>query len=259
MVSIFIFFRPFGTLFIFRGARRTMWPGCWRPLLTNLYPSAISPSREDVQVCCCIPDPTTGFGCVIDDCINCATNTECDTSSCPCGEGCMNQRFSQRIYHKFEVRRTEHKGLLSLLRSVLFYCSEFFRPSLRLSFLGLGFFADEDIDAGDFVIEYVGEFIEDAELVVRKQRYESLKRECLYFMKVPRGSIDAMVYGNPARFINHSCDPNCETHKWLVKGLTCIGIFAKKNIKSGQEISFDYNYDIGTCHCMTRKCRYPAT
>ena len=36
--------------------------------------------------------------------------------------------------------------------------------------------------------------------------------------------------GNIARYINHSCDPNCETQKWWVKGETCIGIFAKKNI-----------------------------
>lgn len=142
------------------------------------------------------------------------------------------------------------------------------RPTIILSFsyvfyffifLGLGFFADEDIDDGNFIIEYVGEVIDDAELTNRKRRYQNLRRESLYFMKVPLGSIDAMVYGNPARFINHSCDPNCQTRKWLVKGLVCIGIFAIKNIKFGDEITFNYNYDIGTCHCMSQNCKYPSS
>ena len=39
--------------------------------------------------------------------------------------------------------------------------------------------------------------------------------------------IDAKPKANNARFMNHSCDPNCETQKWNVCGLTCIGLFAK--------------------------------
>jgi SET domain-containing protein len=77
----------------------------------------------------------------------------------------------------------------------------------------LGLFANEDIAAGDFVIEYGGEIIDDALLLTRKQRYQDQRRSCLYFMKVPQGNIDAMTFGNEARFINHSCDPNCEKQK----------------------------------------------
>lgn len=40
--------------------------------------------------------------------------------------------------------------------------------------------------------------------------------------------IDPTKHGNMARFINHSCDPNCETRKWHVRGELCIGIFTKK-------------------------------
>lgn len=87
-------------------------------------------------------------------------------------------------------------------------------------FLGFGLFANEEIATGDFVLEYVGEVIDDAVLLSRKERYENMRRPCLYFMRVSQDlNIDAMTYGNESRFINHSCDPNCHTQKWLV---SCI-------------------------------------
>lgn len=45
--------------------------------------------------------------------------------------------------------------------------------------------------------------------------------------------IDPTYKGNLARFMNHSCDPNCETQKWHVLGETCIGLFAIKDIEEG--------------------------
>ena len=66
--------------------------------------------------------------------------------------------------------------------------------------------------------------------------------------------------GNPARFINHSCDPNCETQKWLVRGELAIGLFALTDIPAGQELTFDYNFErYGDkpmrCYCAAAKCR----
>jgi histone-lysine N-methyltransferase SETD2 len=74
------------------------------------------------------------------------------------------------------------------------------------------------------------------------------------------GGIDASRRGNLARFINHSCDPNCATQKWTVKGRTSIGIFAIKDIPSGTELTFDYKFErIGCkkqrCLCGSAKCR----
>lgn len=56
----------------------------------------------------------------------------------------------------------------------------------------------------------------------------------------PNEVIDATVKGGLARFINHSCEPNCATQKWLVDGELRVGIFAKKRILAGAEITYDY-------------------
>lgn len=52
--------------------------------------------------------------------------------------------------------------------------------------------------------------------------------------------IDATLKGGPARFINHSCEPNCATQKWMVRGEEHVGIFAIKMIPPGTEITYDY-------------------
>lgn len=52
--------------------------------------------------------------------------------------------------------------------------------------------------------------------------------------------IDATLKGNLARFINHSCAPNCATEKWEVAGELCVGIFARAHIPAGTEITYDY-------------------
>jgi SET domain-containing protein len=49
--------------------------------------------------------------------------------------------------------------------------------------------------------------------------------------------------GRPAQYMNHSCNPNRELVQWDVDGLPCRCFFAKKNIKSGMEFTFDYNWD----------------
>lgn len=76
----------------------------------------------------------------------------------------------------------------------------------------------------------------------------------------PNEVIDPTYVGNIARFINHSCDPNCETQKWNVVGEVCVGIFALKDIKENEELSFDYQFDFfktpfTKCYCGTTKCK----
>ena len=72
--------------------------------------------------------------------------------------------------------------------------------------------------------------------------------------------IDSREKGNLARFINSSCDPNCEAQVWVDEEtkLQHVGIFAVKNIKAGEELTFDYqfqNFDKSKFECMCVRCR----
>jgi len=51
------------------------------------------------------------------------------------------------------------------------------------------------------------------------------------------------LQGALGRFINHSCEPNCETQKWLVQGELAIGLFTQRSIRAGEELTFDYNFE----------------
>lgn len=51
------------------------------------------------------------------------------------------------------------------------------------------------------------------------------------------------IQGGLGRFINHSCDPNCETQKWVVRGQLAIGLFTQRDVKAGEELTFDYNFE----------------
>lgn len=72
--------------------------------------------------------------------------------------------------------------------------------------------------------------------------------------------IDATQRGNLARFINHSCNPNAETQKWLVRGATRIGIFTVRAVPAGDEITFDYKFvrfgqTAQRCLCREPNCK----
>ena len=89
-----------------------MKPGYWKRIFVNFYEKGLGDTEHDEEsVCLCIPDPTTGIGCCDPtQCLNSVTNIECDTSSCPCGEGCRNQKFSSFCYSDVVVRQTDRKG-----------------------------------------------------------------------------------------------------------------------------------------------------
>ena len=72
--------------------------------------------------------------------------------------------------------------------------------------------------------------------------------------------IDPTFKGNLARFINHSCDPNCETQKWHVLGEICVGIFTLRDVDEGEELTFNYGFDIlkttfQKCLCKSKNCK----
>ena len=110
-------------------------------------------------------------------------------------------------------------------------------------------------------MQYVGEvFSVDSDL--GQERVKLYKNStCTYLMKTTNSEvIDPTFYGNIARFINHSCEPNCVTQKWNVLGEVCVGIFATKDIRENEELTFDYQFDFfktpfTKCYCGASKCK----
>lgn len=190
---------------------------------------------DEVMVCHCKPPPVGQLGCG-DECLNRILNIECDPGTCPCGDFCSNQQFQNRRYAKMEWTRCGKKGYgLKML---------------------------ENLSAGQFLIEYVGEVLDMQTYEKRQREYASMGQRHFYFMTLDGGEvIDARAKGNMGRFINHSCNPNCRTEKWMVNGEICIGLFALRNIKQGEEVTFDYNYvrvfgaAAKKCHCQSPHCR----
>jgi SET domain-containing protein len=74
-------------------------------------------------------------------------------------------------------------------------------------------------------------------------KIEYKRRENNYMMKINGMNLwfNGDKNGGPARYMNHSCNPNCELVQWGVDSLPHLCSFAKKNIKIGMEFTFDYN------------------
>lgn len=133
------------------------------------------------------------------------------------------------------------------------------RPS---SIQGTGAFATRRIRKGARIIEYIGERITQEE-ADRRYDDEAMERHHTFLFNLDdKGVLDAGTIHNESRYINHSCEPNCEA--LIDKGH--IYIYALRNIELGEELVYDYAYertdDMGpdseslyVCRCGSPKCR----
>mmetsp|Transcript_9724 Transcript_9724/g.14346 ORF Transcript_9724/g.14346 Transcript_9724/m.14346 type:complete len:1139 (+) Transcript_9724:70-3486(+) len=206
----------------------------WKNLLSAL------PSPDK---CCCLPHcislrmymPNNGDKCCGDRCINRASKIECTHAIHQPNAICKNQRIQQKKWKKTIAKPVKNKGI--------------------------GLFAQEEIHAGDFVIEYVGEVINDEEMEKRKKIYQEMGQQHYYFMRIEQDMvIDSFAKANNSRYINHSCDPNITVEKWKVGKKTVMGFFALRDIAFGEELSYDYSFQRfgsgGTvCFCGAKNCR----
>ncbi|KAL9238476.1 hypothetical protein vseg_012892 [Gypsophila vaccaria] len=123
-----------------------------------------------------------------------------------------------------------------------------------------GLVALEPIEAEDFVIEYVGELIRPRISDIREREYEKMGIGSSYLFRLDDGYVvDATKRGGIARFINHSCEPNCYTKTVTVDGQKRIFIYAKRHIASGEEITYNYKFPLEDtkipCNCGAKRCR----
>ncbi|KAJ6641712.1 putative histone-lysine N-methyltransferase Mes-4 [Pseudolycoriella hygida] len=198
-------------------------------------PAKLMKTKDEPCLCACSPDDIDPCG-PTSKCENRLMNVECNPKTCPSASKCKNLCFERKMF-----------------------------PSVKAIFVseekGFGLIADEFISAGTLVIEYVGELITEAEFQQRYNRKESHSGiQHYYFMDYSKGLyIDADQKGNLSRFINHSCDPNCASERWIVSRVQRIGIVALKNIEKGTEITMNYGFSAGgrrhQCFCGEKKCR----
>jgi SET domain-containing protein len=127
---------------------------------------------------------------------------------------------------------------------------------------GKGGFATRRIARGTRLIEYAGERIDHAEA---DRRYDdaAMRRHHTYLFTIDRHTVvDAAVGGNASRFINHSCEPNCDA---LIEGGR-VFITAARDIRPGEELTYDYSVrreggeeeeppERYACRCGARRCR----
>ncbi|KAG9299936.1 hypothetical protein G9A89_009664 [Geosiphon pyriformis] len=123
-----------------------------------------------------------------------------------------------------------------------------------------GLFANEKIDANDMVIEYVGEVIRQSVADHRERRYAQEGVGGSYLFRIDDDTfIDATKKGNIARFINHSCAPNCTAKVITLEGQKKIAIYAKRDIQVDEEITYDYKFPLEEekipCLCGAPTCR----
>ncbi|KAI5459873.1 hypothetical protein BGZ63DRAFT_359398 [Mariannaea sp. PMI_226] len=192
---------------------------------------------NDALDCECREDWRDGenFACGEDtDCINRATKMECSSDAGNCGGGCQNQRFQSKQYANVSVIKTDKKGY--------------------------GLRTDSDLQANDFVFEYIGEVINEPTFRRRMLQYDEEGIKHFYFMSLNKNEfVDATKKGNLGRFCNHSCNPNCYVDKWVVGDKLRMGIFASRKILAGEELVFNYNVDrYGAdpqpCYCGEPNC-----
>jgi len=173
-------------------------------------------SREEQEKCKCM-----GSFCE-DDCFNRITMAECiGPINCNLGnKDCGNRALGKRQFVKCQPKRERGKGW--------------------------GLITLESIPKNNLVQEYVGEVIDEKE---KENRLRIWTKEHpydpnFYVMALSGGYyIDARVFANQSRFINHSCAPNCKVMSVNVKGRIRNGIYNIRDIKAGEFLCYDYHFD----------------
>ena len=117
-----------------------------------------------------------------------------------------------------------------------------YRLRVRRTRTGRGLITEEAILKNACIIEYKGRPVSEAEQKADKGKY--------LFWNTDTTMINGNVPGNIAKYINHACKPNCEVDLYKKR----IYIFAKRNIKAGEELTYDYGPEYFDKHIGARGC-----
>ena len=115
--------------------------------------------------------------------------------------------------------------------------------SVRRSSAGLGLFTNDSIERGKCVVEYYGRVLSEEEERTSRSKY-------LFEVSATK-TIDGTERDNVARYINHSCRPNCEA----IISRSRVFIFSRRGIKPGEELTYDYGKNYFDTFIKPKGCR----
>ncbi|GFN93149.1 histone-lysine N-methyltransferase [Plakobranchus ocellatus] len=179
-----------------------------------------------------------------------STNSRSLPSTVTGVSGDMSSPYLKQFVHsksqQYRRLRTDWKSLVYLGRS-------------RIQ--GLGLYAARDLEKHTMVIEYIGDLIRNEVANRREKEYESQNRGVYMFRIDNDVVIDATMAGGPARYINHSCSPNCVAEVVDIEKESKIIIITSRKIAKGEELTYDYKFDFEDdqhkipCNCGAVNCR----
>ncbi|KAF2482169.1 hypothetical protein BDY17DRAFT_325651 [Neohortaea acidophila] len=195
------------------------------------------------SACVCRTPSEDEQGCG-DDCLNRVMQYECNDDNCKLPASlCSNRAFAE-LAARTKKGRAFDVGV------------EVVKTGNR----GFGVRSCRTFVPGQIIMEYTGEIISEGECQ-RRMAEDYKDKQCYYLMELERGLIIDGTKGSVARFINHSCSPNCEVRMVKVSGTPRMAVFAGEDgVMTGDELTYDYNFDnFGAtkqlCYCGASNCR----
>ena len=215
-------------------------PPAYAHVNSNRYDPDNRPRRSifSGEKCRCKPSVEDGVPSCGERCDNRLNYFECCAANCDLGPDCGNRAMGRRRFAKTRVQREHGKGW--------------------------GLISVNGVKSGDLVIEYAGEVIDEA---TKESRLAAWTRDHpsdpnFYVMALGQAGwyIDARDVANQARFINHSCDPNCRLVPLNVAGHMRVAIVTIRDVRPGEFLCYDYQFDTRqgdrfTCRCGSSNCR----
>ncbi|ODM18449.1 hypothetical protein SI65_06320 [Aspergillus cristatus] len=219
-------------------------PNEWRKTNKNVFvgeAGSIWRANKDMELSKCMCTADTGCD---ENCQNRYMFYECDNGNCSLGRDCGNRSFDEL------KQRTKAGGKYNIGVEVI-----------KTSDRGYGVRSNRTFEANQIIVEYTGEIITQSECE-KRMRTTYKKNECYYLMYFDQNMIIDATRGSIARFVNHSCEPNCRMEKWTVAGKPRMALFAgDRGIMTGEELTYDYNFDpysqknVQQCRCGSANCR----
>ncbi|MCJ1358822.1 MAG: hypothetical protein MMC33_008822 [Icmadophila ericetorum] len=220
-------------------------PEEWRKTQKNVFvgdAAQVWKVTKQLEASTCICEPDSGCD---ERCFNRFMFYECDDNNCNiAADRCTNRSFEDLR------KRCKAGGKYNIGVEVM-----------RTLDRGYGVRSNRTFEPNQIIVEYAGEIITQDECDNRMRTLYK-DNECYYLMSFDQNMIIDATRGSIARFINHSCEPNCKMVKWTVAGKPRMALFAGDHgITTGEELTYDYNFDpfssknLLVCKCGSSKCR----